>query len=88
MNKKREDRERVTMGGAVDEAAFEEAIRENLSPDGVAAAICYLRCAEFGNQPTSERALAALREVQWLADTLTEILGADEHDRLIEELGL
>ncbi len=88
MNKKREDRERITMGGAVDEAAFEEAIRENLSPDGVAAAICYLRCAEFGNRPTNERALAALREVEWLADTLTEILGVDEHNRLIEELGL
>ena len=88
MNAKREKKERTTMGGAVDQAAFEKAIRENLSPDGVAAAICYLRCAEFGNRPTNERALAALREVEWLADTLTEILGVDEHNRLIEELGL
>ena len=88
MNEKRQDQEQITMGGAVDEAVFEKAILENMSPDGVAAAICYLRCAEFGNQPTSERAIAALREVEWLADTLTELLGVDEHNRLIEELGL
>ena len=88
MNEKRQDQERITMGGAVDEAVFEKAIRENLSPDGVAAAICYLRCAEFGNRPTNGRALAALREVEWLADTLTEMLGVEEHDRLIDELGL
>lgn len=77
--------DRTTMGGA---ATFEKAIRENLSPDGVAAAICYLRLAETGNRPTSDRAIAALRQVEWLADTLTDMLGVDEHDRLIEELGL
>jgi len=88
MTREPRDQERITMGGAVDEAAFERVIRENLSPDGVAAIICYLRCAEFGNQPDSERALAALREVKWLADTLTEMLGVEEHNRLIEELGL
>jgi hypothetical protein len=88
MSAKRKRQERTTMGGAVDQAAFEKAIRDNLSPDGVAAAICYLRCAEFGNQPSDERALAALREVEWLADTLTELLGVDEHNRLVEELGL
>jgi len=68
--------------------AFEKAIRDNLSPDAVATAICYLRCAEFGNQPSDERALAALREVEWLADALTEMLGVDEHNCLIDELGL
>jgi len=68
--------------------AFEKAIRDNLSPDGVATAIAWLRAAESGNIPSDERALAALREVEWLADVLTEMLGVDEHNRLIEELGL
>jgi hypothetical protein len=60
----------------------------HLSPNAVATAICYLRCAEFGNRPSDERAMAALREVEWLADALTEMLGVDEHNRLIDELGL
>jgi len=68
--------------------AFEKAIRDNLSPDGVATAIAWLRAAESGNIPSDERALAALREVEWLADVLTEMLGVDEHNRLMEELGL
>lgn len=68
--------------------AFEKAIRDNLSPDGVATAIAWLRAAESGNIPSDERALAALREVEWLADVLTEMLGVDEHNRLIDELGL
>ena len=54
----------------------------------MATAIAYLRAAEFGNQPDNDRALAALREVEWLADALTEMLGVDEHNRLIDELGL
>ena len=74
--------------GAVDREAFELVIRDNLSPDGVATVIAWLRAAESGNQPADERALAALREVEWLADTLTEMLGVDEHNRLMEELGL
>jgi hypothetical protein len=76
------------MSGAVDQAVFEQAIRDNLSPDGVATVIAWLRAAESGNQPADERALAALREVEWLADTLTEMLGAEEHNRLMDELGL
>jgi hypothetical protein len=68
--------------------AFEKAIRDNLSPDGVATAIAWLRAAESRNIPSGERALVALREVEWLADVLTEMLGVDEHNRLMEELGL
>ncbi len=73
---------------AAEREVFENAIRDNLSPDAVATAIAYLRAAEFGNQPDNDRALAALREVEWLADALTEMLGVDEHNRLIDELGL
>jgi hypothetical protein len=79
---------RERFNSAADRDAFEKATRDNLSPDAVATAICYLRCAEFGNQPSDERALTALREVEWLADVLTEMLGVDEHNRLIDELGL
>ena len=71
-----------------DGEVFENAIRDNLSPDAVATAIAYLRAAEFGNQPDNDRALVLPREVEWLADVLTEMLGVDEHSRLIDELGL
>jgi hypothetical protein len=81
-------RQKLRLSGDPDAEAIARAIRDNLSPDGVAMAIAYLRTAEFGNQPNSDRALAALREVEWLADTLTEMLGATEHNRLMDELGL
>ena len=71
-----------------DREAFDEVIKSNLSPEGVAAAICFLRCAEFGNRPTTDRQRAALAEVEWLANTLLETLGVEEHNRLIDELGL
>ena len=83
MNAKNEKRR-----SAVDEEAFFRAIRDNLSPDGVATAIVALREFTSGNQPTDARALAALRQVEWFADTLTETLGVEEHQRLMEELGL
>lgn len=79
---------RERMCGAVDDDAFAAAIRDNLSPDGIATAIAFLRAAESGNRPTEPRAIAALCEVEWLADTLTDLLGVDEHNRLMDELGL
>jgi hypothetical protein len=84
MNAKNDER----FKSPADREAFERAIRDNLSPDAVATAIVALRAAESGNQPTDERALAALREVEWLADLLTETLGVEEHQRLMEELAL
>lgn len=84
MNARSDERDRRL----VDQLGFEKAIRENLSPDAVATTIAYLRAAEFGNQPRDPRALAALREVEWLADTLTAMIGVEEHNRLIDELGL
>jgi hypothetical protein len=79
--------ERIPATGAVDQAAFEQAIRDNLSPEGVAAVIAFLQPASF-YKPANDQALQALRQVEWLADTLTEMLGVDEHNRLMEELGL
>jgi len=79
--------ERIPTTGAVDQAAFESAIRDNLSPEGIAATIAFLQPAAF-YKPANADALAALLQVEWLADTLTEMLGADEHNRLMEQLGL
>jgi len=76
------------MSGAADQEAFEKAIRENLSPDAVATAIVALREFTSGNRPTAARALAALRQVEWFADTLTEMLGVEEHQRQMEVLAL
>ncbi len=68
-------------------AALEHAIRECLSPEGVAAAIAYLRAADM-HHPEEPRQRSALREVEWLADRLTEMLGVDELTRLMDELAL
>jgi len=76
--------------GAVDQEAFEKVIRDNLSPDGLTTIIAFLRSADFYRPtgPQSARQRAALRECEWLSDTLTEMLGVDEHNRLMDELGL
>jgi hypothetical protein len=73
--------------GAVDQAAFEQVINDNLSPQGIATVIAFLQPAAF-YKPANGEAAEALRQVEWLADTLTEMLGAEEHNRLMEELGL
>jgi hypothetical protein len=78
---------RIPSSGAVDQDAFEKAIRDNLSPEGIAAVAAFLQVAAF-HKPANADALAALQQVEWLADTLTEMLGADEHNRLMEKLGL
>ena len=75
------------MSGAVDQEAFEQAIRENLSPEGVATIIAFLQPATMQRGPTEE-AQRGLRELEWFADTLIELLGVDEYDRLLDELEL
>lgn len=75
------------MSGAVDQEAFERVIRDNLSPEAVATIIAFLQPAAF-YKPANEEAMQALRQVEWLANTLTDMLGVEEHNRLMEELGL
>jgi len=75
------------MSGAVDQEAFEKVIRDNLSPEAVATIIAFLQPAAF-YRPANEEAMQALRQVEWLANTLTDMLGVEEHNRLMEELGL
>ena len=73
--------------GAVDQEAFEKVIRDNLSPEAVATIIAFLQPATF-YRPANEDAMQALLQVEWLANTLTDMLGVEEHKRLMEELGL
>lgn len=73
--------------GAVDQEAFEKVIRDNLSPEAVATIIAFLQPAAF-YRPANEDAMQALRQVEWLANTLTDMLHVEEHNRLMEELGL
>lgn len=73
--------------GAVDQEAFEKVIRDNLSPEAVASIIAFLQPAAF-YKPANEDAMQALRQVEWFADTLREMIGVDEQNRLMDELGL
>jgi|TARA_Y100000310_G_scaffold173563_2_gene173695 hypothetical protein len=83
------NRNPATMTGAVDQQAFKSVIRDNLSPEGVATVIAYLQAAAFqSTENASPAAVRGLQQAEWLADTLTDMLGADEHNRLMEELGL
>ena len=84
---KNEREPRHAISGAVDQTAFEKAIRDNLSPEGIATIVAFLQPAAF-YRPANDDAARALRQVEWFADTLTAMLGVEEHNRLMEELGL
>ena len=75
------------MSGAVDQETFERAIRENLSPEGVATIIAFLQPATMAKARTEE-AKRGLRELEWFANTLLDLLGVAEYNRLLDELGL
>jgi hypothetical protein len=53
----------------------------------VAAVIATLRTANI-QRPKDARQRDALQEVAWLANRLIEMLGADEYNRLVDELSL
>jgi hypothetical protein len=65
-------RKRIPAAGAVDQAAFERAIRDNLSPEGVVAII----------------ALLQLDQVAWFRETLLEMIGVDDFNEVIERIEL
>ena len=61
---------------------LQDVLRDNLSPQAVAAIVAYLQPARTNNPNVD-------REVQWFAQQLRELLGGSEHQaRLAEELGL
>ncbi len=78
---------RERMSGAIDQEAFEKVIQDNLSPAGVATIIAFLQPATMYKAPTEE-AMQGLRELEWFTNTLIDLLGVEEYDRLLNELGL
>ena len=73
--------------GAVDQEAFEKVIRDNMSPLGVATIIAFLQPATMQRADTEEGRLGLL-ELEWFVNTLIDLLGVEQYNRLLEELGL
>ena len=66
----------------IDEQDLFDALKDNLSPQAVAAIVAYL-------QPAKTKSPAVDREVRWFADQLTVLVGGPEQqNRLAEEVGL
>ena len=66
----------------IDEQVLFDALKDNLSPQAVAAIVAYLQPANTSNPEVD-------RQLRWLSDRLTDLVGGPEHlDRLTDELGL
>jgi hypothetical protein len=80
-------RNRQRMSGAVDQTAFETVIQDNLSPQGVAAIIAMLQTAGHyrNGTPANE---AAINQAIWFRETLLDMIGVNEFNELVEEIGL
>ena len=72
---------RVTVPDAIDEGDLAAALKDNLSPQAVAALAAYLTAARVKNRQVQ-------RQIEWFAGMLVDMLGVDEFNRLIEEVGL
>jgi hypothetical protein len=64
-----------------EEVAFDEAIKNNLSPSAVAAIAAHLRAAS-----TKDAKVNA--EIRAFTELLINLLGTDKYNRLCEEVGL
>ena len=67
--------------------ALMQAIRDNLSPEAVAAMIAFLSVAR-SHTPANASARQALQQVGWFADQMLDLVGVDTYNRLLDELGL
>lgn len=76
-----------TVKAAVDQDALEKVVRDNLTPEGVAATVAFLRVAG-SHYPSTEAGKDALQQVAWLADKLQRMIGVKEYNRLLDEIGL
>ena len=66
----------------IDEQDLFDALKDNLSPQAVAAIVAYL-------QPAKTKDDAVNRQLRWFAERLTELVGGPEQQgRLAEEVGL
>lgn len=72
--------------GAVDQEAFEKVIRDNLSPEGVAALVMALQPAESipATTPEGEQ---AIQQVIWFRNTLLDLIGEEAFNKTMDELG-
>jgi len=64
-----------------DEAELFEHLREQFSPEAVAAIAAWLQPASTNNPEVD-------RQIQWLIDKIIEMLGADQYNALCDDLGL
>jgi hypothetical protein len=73
-------------GGPGEQLVLELAIRENLSPAGVAALVMALQPAGSitATTPEGER---ALRQVVWFKDMLLEMIGVETFNQTMDDLG-
>ncbi|QDU30286.1 hypothetical protein ETAA8_54050 [Anatilimnocola aggregata] len=74
------------MSGAVNQKAFEKVIRDNLSPEGVAALVMALQPAGSIRATTPEGD-QAIEQVIWFKNTLLDMIGVKNFNRQMEELG-
>ena len=72
---------RVTVPPDEEQEVLESAIRDSLSPKAVVAIAAHL----FG---ASTRDEGVNKEIRWFADRLLSMVGVDEYNRLMEEVGL
>jgi hypothetical protein len=81
------NQQQPTDSGAIDQAAFNKVIRDNMSPEGIAATICFLQIAEnymkkAGINPETKQ---AVNQVAWFRNTLmNDTLGVDEYYRELQ----
>src|SRR5262245_56459069 len=68
-------------------ADLADALRTHLSPDGVTALIALLQPAT-NYRPATERGRDAIREAQWFANGLVDLLGVQTFNETIDEIGL
>ena len=72
--------------GAVNQKAFEKVIRDNLSPEGVAALVMALQPAGSIRATTPEGD-QAIEQVIWFKNTLLDMIGVENFNRQMDELG-
>lgn len=64
-----------------DEAELFEHLREQFSPEAVAAIAAWLQPASTNNPEVN-------RQIQWLIDKIIEMLGTEQYNALCDDLGL
>jgi hypothetical protein len=74
------------MSGAVNQKAFEKVMRDNLSPEGVAALVMALQTAGSITTTTPEGA-QAMEQVLWFRNTLLEMIGVETFNQTMDDLG-